>query len=68
MTKKPTENEVQHLIERTKSHDLGTEFLVNGSLDSVAATFGVHAFVIDAARDELSDVQITTETTETVEA
>ena len=68
MTKKPTENEVQHLIERAKSQDLGTEFLVNGSLESVAATFGVHAFVIDAARDELSDVQITTETTETVEA
>jgi len=33
---------------------LGIEFLLNGSLDAVAATFNVHAFVIDAARDRLS--------------
>ena len=54
MTTTPTETEIQQLIERAKSHDLGTGFLLNGSLDAVAATFGVHAFVIDAARDQLS--------------
>lgn len=54
MTTTPTETEIQDLIERAKSHDLGIEFLLNGSLDAVAATFGVHAFVIDAARDQLS--------------
>jgi len=54
MTTTPTETEIQYLIERANSHDLGIEFLLNGSLDAVAATFGVHAFVIDAARDQLS--------------
>ena len=54
MTTTPTETEIQDLIERAKSHDLGIEFLLNGSLDAVAATFNVHAFVIDAARDRLS--------------
>ena len=54
MTTTPTETEIQYLIERAKSHDLGIEFLLNGSLDAVAATFGVHAFVIDAARDQLT--------------
>ena len=54
MTTTPTEVEIQYLIECAKSHDLGIEFLLNGSLDAVAATFGVHAFVIDAARDLLT--------------
>ena len=54
MTTTPTETDIQRLIERAKSHDLGIEFLLNGSLDAVAATFGVHAFVIDAARDQLT--------------
>ena len=54
MTTTPTETEIQDLIERANSHDLGIEFLLNGSLDAVAATFGVHAFVIDAARDQLT--------------
>lgn len=68
MTKIPSEKEIQHLIERAESHDLGIEFLVHGSLEAVAATFGVHAFVIDGARDQLSDVQIDTATNKTVEA
>ena len=54
MTITPTETEIQELIERANSHDLGIEFLLNGSLDAVAVTFGVHAFVIDAARDQLT--------------
>ncbi len=68
MSKEPTHEEVQLLIKRANSHDLGTEFLLNGSLDAVAATFGVHAFVVDGARDQLSDAQINTTTNKTVEA
>ena len=68
MTITPTEAEIQHLIEHAKSHDLGVEFLLNGSLDAVAATFSVHAFVIDAARDQLSETKISTTTNKTVEA
>jgi hypothetical protein len=68
MTTTPTETEIQDLIERANSHNLGIEFLLNGSLDAVAATFGVHAFVIDGARDQLSDVQINTTTDKKVKA
>tara|TARA_B100000959_G_C14385403_1_gene379927 strand:+ start:89 stop:295 length:207 start_codon:yes stop_codon:yes gene_type:complete len=68
MTNTPTETEIKNLIERAESHELGSEFLLNGSLDAVAATFGVHAFVVDGARDTLSNVQINTATSKTVEA
>jgi hypothetical protein len=47
---RPTAQEVDGLLQRAADHHLGTDFLVNGSLDSVAATFGVHAFTVDAAR------------------
>lgn len=43
--------EVLELIDRAENHPLGTEFLVHGCLESVAATFGVHAFVVDKARE-----------------
>jgi len=43
--------EVLELIDRAEEHPLGTDFLVNGCLESVAATFGVHAFVVDKARE-----------------
>ena len=43
--------EVVELIGRAEGHPLGTEFLVHGCLESVAATFGVHAFVVDKARE-----------------
>jgi hypothetical protein len=46
----PTAQEVQGLLRRAAAHPLGTEFLAGGSLDAVAATFGVHAFVVEAAR------------------
>jgi hypothetical protein len=65
MTQEPTQNEVITLIDRAKSHDLGIDFLSNGALDAVAMTFGVHAFVVDAARDELSKPTITVELRET---
>jgi|TARA_B100000959_G_scaffold269536_1_gene315411 hypothetical protein len=68
MTQQPTQNEVITLIDRAKSHDLGVDFLTNGALDAVAMTFGVHAFVVDAARDKLANSTVTVEHKETVTA
>jgi hypothetical protein len=50
---RPTREEVDELIRRASEHELGTEYLLQGALDSVAATFQVHAFVIEAARATL---------------
>ncbi|MHC4767449.1 MAG: hypothetical protein ACYTEI_01905 [Planctomycetota bacterium] len=50
---RPTREEVDDLIRRAEAHQLGTEYLVEGALDSVAATFQVHAFVVEAARATL---------------
>ncbi len=47
---RPTADEVDLLLRRAAVHPLGTGFLVNGAIDAVAATFGVHAFVVDEAR------------------
>lgn len=44
---------VDALIERAKAHPLGLDFLLHGHLGSVAATFGAHAFTVEAARDRL---------------
>ena len=44
---------VDALIDRARSHPLGTEFLSQGSLDSVSAAFEAHAFTIEAARERL---------------
>ena len=44
---------VDALIDRAKKHPLGTEFLSQGSLDSVAAAFQAHAFTVEAARERL---------------
>ena len=66
MTQEPAQNEILSLINRAKSHDLGVEFLTNGALDAVAMTFGVHAFVVDAARDELAKPKIIVEHKETI--
>ncbi|MHC4216904.1 MAG: hypothetical protein ACYSU7_00455 [Planctomycetota bacterium] len=46
----PTAAEVDDLIGRAAKHELGTDYLLRGALDSVAATFQVHAFVVEAAR------------------
>ena len=67
MTYKPTDQDIQHLIEQAKTHELGVEFLMNGSLDAVAMTFDVHAFVVDAARDQLAHPTVTIECKETVD-
>ena len=49
----PTPKEVADLVRRAARHPLGRDFLRHGSPDSVAATFGVHAFVVDAAREAI---------------
>ena len=46
----PAEKEAVDLIERAKTHPLGVAYLREGALDAVAATFSVHAFVVDHAR------------------
>ncbi len=53
-TDRPSRAEVDALIQRASNHRLGTRFLIDGALDAVAATFNVHAFVVDAAREVLS--------------
>jgi len=50
---RPSTEEVDGLVHRASTHPLGTGFLVDGAIDSVAATFGVHAFVVDEARRRL---------------
>ena len=54
MPEEPSKKEIDALIHDAKSHDLGLEFLKNGALGAVAVTFNVHAFVVDAARDQLT--------------
>ena len=49
----PAKTEVESLIERARTHPMGTDFLVEGSLDAVAATFQVHAFTVERAREHL---------------
>jgi hypothetical protein len=45
--------DVEALIEAARTHPLGLEFLLNGDLSAVAATFQAHAFTVDAAREHL---------------
>lgn len=52
----PTSSEIANLIRQAADHPLGKNFLLEGALDSVAVTFGVHAFVVDAARESLNGV------------
>lgn len=49
----PEPDEVDALIRRAEGHPLGTDFLREGSLDAVAATFRTHAFTVLGARDRL---------------
>ncbi len=53
--------DVLELIGQAEEHPLGTDFLVHGCLESVAATFGVHAFVVDRARASFPPPPPTTE-------
>ena len=52
-TDRPNRAAVDALIQKASNHPLGTRFLTDGALDAVAATFKVHAFVVDAAREVL---------------
>jgi hypothetical protein len=45
--------DVEALIATARQHPLGVEFLLNGELSAVAATFRAHAFTVDAAREHL---------------
>ncbi len=45
---------LESLIEEARAHEFGLEFFVKGATETVAITFGVHAFVVDAARELLS--------------
>lgn len=49
----PTDDDLRALIRRADDHALGRDFLLHGALGAVAATFGVHAYVVDAVRDRL---------------
>lgn len=51
--------EVLELIDRAGNHPLGTDFLVHGCLESVAASFGVHAFLVDKARESFPPPPLT---------
>ena len=53
----PEPEQVLELIRRAEQHELGSDFLAKGAPDAVAATFGVHAFLVDAARDHLAGRQ-----------
>ncbi len=57
---RPTVEEVTVLVRQAASHPLGTHFLATGAIDAVAATFGVHAFVVDEARRRMRDEAATT--------
>ena len=53
---RPSRPEIDDLIRRAERHPLGTAFLREGSLDAVAATFGVHAFTVEAARSGVTSM------------
>jgi len=50
----PCDVEVEALITAAGNHPLGTEFLVGGYLGTVAITFHVHVFTVEAARRRLN--------------
>jgi len=41
---------VERLLAAAEAHPLGIDFLRTGYLGAVAATFGVHAFLVEEAR------------------
>ena len=49
----PCDASVEQLIADARRHPLGIEFLLEGEPGCVAATFGTHAFTVDAARQRL---------------
>ena len=51
---RPSSEEIVSLITRAEAHPLGRSFLADGALDAVAATFGVHANVVENARGRIT--------------
>jgi len=49
-----SDQDVDGLISRAEHHPLGLEFLKNGDLQAVSATFETSAFVVDTARQRLT--------------
>jgi len=49
----PTAQQVEDLIRRARKHPLGLDYLLHGYLDSVAATFKVHGFTVEHARERI---------------
>jgi hypothetical protein len=49
----PGDLEVEALILAATNHPLGTQFLIGGCLGTVAITFHVHSFTVEAARRRL---------------
>lgn len=62
----PSEAAVQSLIAKAGGHELGVDFLKTGALESVAAIFETHAFVVDAARQQLNGFEAKLPEVETV--
>jgi hypothetical protein len=54
----PSSADVDALLGAAAAHPLGLDFLRDGSLDSVAATFRVHAFTVVAARERLATSRV----------
>lgn len=54
----PCEAAVERLIAEARRHPLGIEFLLEGEPGCVAATFGTHAFTVDAARQRLGSSNV----------
>lgn len=50
----PSPREVDRVISLAEQHPLGLQFLAEGALDAVSATFKTHAFVVDVARERLA--------------
>lgn len=51
----PNDREVDALLMAAAKHPLGTDFLLGGYLGTVAITFHVHAFTVEAARRRLRE-------------
>ena len=70
MSAAPSHEQIEQLLARARRHPLGLDYLQRGQLESVAATFSVHAFLVDAAREHLNadapSVEIVVEAASTV--
>ena len=52
----PSPEQVKRLIDAARKHPLGVEFLLEGDLGAVIITFQTHASTVDAARDQLKEL------------